>query len=100
VTEGMQINISDELRNFFLIEIDNEHDEETGNSRSGSSSPGGVSPATLGSATDSLHQAPDDVVAEWFGLETVDTEAINRISQELEDLIDRHGEDALLVDFL
>jgi hypothetical protein len=51
--------ISKGARRLFEVEIMNEHDESTGNSRSGNSSPGGVSPATLESCLDSLEQGLD-----------------------------------------
>ncbi len=54
--EGRAAGISPELRRIFEIEIENEHLEETGSSRSGASSPGGANPATLGSVLDSIRQ--------------------------------------------
>jgi hypothetical protein len=60
-----KVTLTTEQKNFFWVEIGNEHLEETGQSRDGCSVPGGVNPATLASALDSLAQAPDDVVADW-----------------------------------
>lgn len=48
------IKISDALREFFWVEIRNEKE-------------GGVSPATLASALDSLEGTEDNVIAEWCG---------------------------------
>lgn len=52
------MKISQSLRNFFEVEIRNENF-------------GGVSPSTLNSASDSLFQAPDDVIADWAKTEDV-----------------------------
>ena len=48
----------DNLDHFFKVEIENEVH-------------GGVSPATLNSAIDSLTQASDDVIAAWFNGEPI-----------------------------
>lgn len=85
-----KIEISEELESLFLDEIDNEHDEETGNSRSGSSSPGGVNPATLESTLDSLNQGVYDD-------EDLDVE---KMAKQLEALIAEHGGETEVREFL
>lgn len=79
--------ISEGMRRLFEIEIANE--DVGGVSRSGASSPGGVNPATLGSALDSVQQ----------GLE-VDDHDMDLLEEELEDLIRFYGEDEELADLV
>ena len=81
--------ISEGLRALFLAEIGNEHDKETGNSRDGRSAPGGASPATLGTALDSVRQGLELRVAD-----------MGQVRAELEALVSRHGEAAQVRDFL
>lgn len=80
------------VKAFFGVEIRNE-------------AQGGVQPATLASALDSLEQAPDDVVAEWCGRAA----AIHYGTQgavsfdargEIKRLIKTHGKAATLVSLL
>lgn len=83
--------VSEDAERLFNDEIDNEHDEETGSSRSGNSSPGGVSPATLESCLDSLNQGLYD------DEEDVDVPALK---EELNFLIEEYGGDTEAGEFL
>lgn len=66
--------------NFFEVEIRNEKQ-------------GGVSPATLGSALDSLDQAPDNIIEEWCSDDTVPGESgdAQEFYNYVKDLADRFG---------
>lgn len=75
------MKLSKGLRRLFEAEIDNEHLEETGQSRDGCSSPGGDNPATLGTTLDSIRQ----------GLE-LDNEDMDKLETELLALIKVHSE--------
>ena len=75
------MKLSNHAKRLFEVEIRNED-------------LGGVRPSTLGSAQDSLSQAPDDVVAEWTGTN------LNGITQEMNELIKKYGNDELLQDLL
>lgn len=79
--------ISEGMLRLFEIEIANE--DVGGVSRSGTSSPGGANPATLGTALDSVRQ----------GLE-VDDWDMDLLEEELEDLIRFYGEDEELSDLV
>lgn len=74
--------INKAMSNFFGVEIRNEQH-------------GGVSPATLGSANDSLLQAPTDVIDEWAG----EKNAHLFIFNELDELIEKFGDDYKLSHF-
>ena len=80
------MNISNPLNNFFQVEIRNEEE-------------GGVSPATLASAYDSFWQAPDDVMADWCGLDEAKYHG-DEIEAELKRLIAAHGEEYELDDLV
>lgn len=80
---------SNGLIRLFVAEIANEHDEETGQSRDGASSPGGECPATLSSTLDSVGQ----------GLE-IDGEDMNALVAEIMLLIAIHGPDKEVAYFL
>jgi len=75
----MQLSIF--ARRFFEVEVRNESD-------------GGVSPATLASALDSLEQTPDVVVHDWSGA-TPDV-----LRAELASLIGAHGSECSLADLM
>lgn len=83
------MRLSANLNRLFECEINNEHLEKTGQSRDGSSAPGGINPATLGSALDSVNQG-------------LDLDAVNMdvVAQELQSLLDEHGEDAEVRGFM
>lgn len=72
---------SKNLHRFFEVEIGNEDH-------------GGHRPSTLGSALDSLQQAPDDVLSDWSGGESRKT-----LKSSLSALIAEHGENTLLEEF-
>lgn len=82
------MSLSKGLRRLFEVEIDNEHIEETGCSRSGNSYPGGANPATLESCLDSLEQGLD------IGFDS------QKLIKELKSLIRKHGEDTEVLDLL
>jgi hypothetical protein len=74
--------------NFFEVEIRNERE-------------GGVSPSTLGSACESLEQAPEDVIIDWCDDDTVtDGEQVNEFITSVQGLVSLHGEDCLLIELL
>ena len=75
----MQLSIF--ARRFFEVESRNESD-------------GGVSPATLASALDSLEQAPDYVVHDWSWTTP------DMLRAELASLIDAHGSECSLADLM
>lgn len=72
----------DPIRDFFKVELRNEMRREA---------------ATLGSAHDSLCQAPMDVIASWLGL--TDEEPTHHLI-EFGMLLQEHGPDTLLRDLL
>lgn len=84
--------ISEGLERLFDCEIGNEEDPDgSGNSRDRGSSPGGVCPATLWSALDSVEQ----------GLELdYPTEDMDAIAEELKALIAKHGKNTEVREFL
>lgn len=90
-------HITPAQNNFFWQEIQNEHDPDTGNSRSGSSSPGGASPATLGSALETLEQCPPEVVAEMCDEPGI---GIEEFIDSIKELIQRYGPDRKLIDLV
>jgi len=81
--------LSGGLRKLFSAEIGNEHIEETGQSRDGRSAPGGVNPATLGTALDSVNQGY-----------VIDGENMDAIASALRAMIRAHGEDVALSEFM
>jgi hypothetical protein len=85
------MTISGGLERLFEIEIANEHIEETGSSRDGASSPGGVNPATLESCLDSIEQGLE---LEEHGFDT------SAVRAELEGLIATHSGNTQVRQFL
>jgi hypothetical protein len=69
-----RLEICQALENFFNVEIRNEDE-------------GGISPATLESALDSLRQAPDDVLESWCN-EKVTRELVKA---EIQKILDTYG---------
>ena len=73
------MNLSNAQINFFEVEIRNEQN-------------GGISPATLGSAYDSLNQAPADVIVEWCNDDTVrDPETVADFVMSIKIMCQRFG---------
>ncbi len=79
---------SADMNHLFEVEIGNE--DCGGTSRDKGSSPGGVNPATLGSALDSVEQ----------GLELSGDVDMDALEIELRALIAEHGADCELVDLV
>lgn len=76
--------------NFFEVEIRNEDE-------------GGVSPATLFSAYDSLVQAPDDVIESWCdddAVRTAEPQSFRDFVHGVKLLMDQHGADTTLESLL
>lgn len=76
------LEISWPTKRLLMAEVLNETDEEAGNSRDGRSSPGGVSPATLASALDTVRQGYEPYAAFPAAF----------VAEELKLLIGQHGQ--------
>lgn len=75
-------------KKFFCIELENEQ-------------AGGDSPSTLGSAYDSLQQAPDDVIIAWCVDDTIkNRESVAHFSQSILALREKYGADTYLLDVM
>jgi len=73
-----KLNLTPAQRNFFAVEIRNEP-------------AGGVSPATLDLAVESLKQAPEDVIVSWFADESVTEATVREFVSRIIELRDRFG---------
>lgn len=92
----MKATVSPEMFEFFQVELRNEEAMRSEQARKGREMP----PAScLGTAHDSLCQAPYDVIESWFhGDNTTENSATHQLI-EFGQLLERYGDDALLEDF-
>jgi len=84
--EPLEIPLSEAMSKFFNVEIRNE-------------AQGGISPSTLGSAHDSIEQAPHDVLASWTGLSEQQI-TFGNFHSEFAELMLEFGEKVTLAELL